>query len=190
MKGPLHQPFRGNEFLVTTALTLTVSIATWLWPMPAHASGLLVVYGDQQLVRANAAYRGYTLAPYRDQCGVAVMSPSDLGETVWIRPSAGSEWFGPCLAVDVSRRIDFYRYVYVYGEIAEIPNWLAARWGFEHGAPGEVAVGACPPGTDSVPSVYAPPLAWDEPPTDENPIFWPYPPQQFPAPCRERGRLH
>lgn len=156
--------------------------------MPQHSAGLLVVYGDQHLIAANADYRGYSLAPYRDACGVAVMSPSDLGKIIWVR-LPNSVWFGPCLAVDVSRRTDFYRYVYQYGEIAEIPNWLASRWGFAHGAPGEVFVGMCPP-LNSTPSVYAPPLALDDPPLDANPIFWPYPRQVLPTQCREHGLVN
>src|SRR3989304_3423043 len=98
-----------------------VSIFSWLGWMRVHAEGATILYGADYLAQANADYHGYTLKGY--ECGLAGMSPADLGKTVWVRgrppPIAElgktvwnrgriTEWIGPCLAVDVGARKDFY----------------------------------------------------------------------------------
>ncbi len=161
-------------------LGIIVSIATWLTPMPAHAQGLLVVYGSQQLVEANAAFHGYDLSPYRDRCGLSAISPADLGRVMWIR--TGGDWYGPCLAVDVAAIRDFYNVVYVNGEIAEIGRLQSDLFGFRYSAFGEVAVSLCPPALSSAPQWYSPPLR-EAAPGQIEPSMWPYPPQEFPTDC-------
>lgn len=163
-------------------ITYVITIALWLTPVPAHAEGRLVVYGNQNLIEANAQFRGYDLAPYRERCGVSALSPADLGKIYWLRPSSDSPWYGPCLAVDVAKRTDFYTYVTELKEVAEIPRWLATRWGAEFSLRGEVAVSLCPPQYHSQARPYVlPPLELTN--LHPHPSFYPYPPQQLPEPC-------
>jgi hypothetical protein len=107
--------------LFSTALTVVITAATWMTPMPQHAEGWLVLYGSEHLAYANAEYRSYNLDNYA--CGLAVMGPADLGRVVWVR--AGGSWFGPCLAVDTSARKDFYANVFVRHEVAEVDERAA-----------------------------------------------------------------
>jgi len=161
-----------------------VPVSIWLTPEPRHARGLLVRYGPQYLPEANATYRGYDLSPYPDRCGVAVMSPADLGQIVWMRTDG--EWVGPCLAIDVSTRTGFYLYVFEWREIVEVSNDQAARLGFDTGKMGEAFFGQCPPPEGDVAEWYAPTLGefeFDYPPFEEHPIWSTYPPQVWPEPC-------
>lgn len=172
---------------MTEVITQVITIARWLTPVPEHASGRLVVYGNQPLIEANAHFRGYDLAPYRERCGVSALSPADLGKIYWLRPADSAVWYGPCLAVDVSKRTDFYGYVTELEEVAEIPRWLAERWGAEFSLRGEVFVGACPPGPESQPLPYTlPPLELTH--RYPHPSFYPYPAQQRPTPCGPNPR--
>lgn len=164
-------------------LLVLVSVMTWLTPAPAHAEGLLVRYGPQWLVEQVATYREYDLSPYPERCGLSVMSPSDLGKTVWVKQADGT-WFGPCLAMDVADRKNFARYVYDYGEVAELPNLLTERMGFCCGQWGEISISSCPPFPDSLPDRYIPPLKRDYNPNSITPSMWPYPAQQFPQACK------
>lgn len=169
---------------VTTIITYVVAATVWAAPMPKHVNGLLVLYGSQRLSEANAEYRGYDLRPYK--CGLAVMSPGDLGKVVWVR-ATGSEWFGPCLAVDTSAWKDFYANVYVRKEIAEIDIRAANALGFDHGIKGEAYVGLCPPEEGaSIAVSYAPePNLVYYTDGDSAPLnlFWPFPKQQMPINC-------
>ena len=160
---------------------LIVAITTWLTPSPAHAEGLLVRYCPADLVEQVAAFRGYDLSPYRDRCGVSLISPADLGRVVWLRVPGG-EWYGPCLAMDAANRAHFHRIVYRNREVAEVPNALAARFGFCCGAPGEIYIGRCPPDGAGEPREYRPPLALDAP-DSYTPSMWPYPAQELPRQC-------
>jgi len=148
--------------------------------MPTHAEGLLVAYGSQGLVEANAEYRGYDLSPYWQRCGVATMSPADLGKIIWLKVDGG-EWLGPCLAVDVAAQVDFDRIVYKMHEVAEVPFWMAEMMGFENGGWGQVYIGDCSPGDGSVAQTYAPlKTEWQG---EARPLFWPYPTQELPRDC-------
>jgi len=142
--------------------------------MPALAEGWLDYLG-----RANADYRGYSLDGFA--CAGALMSPSDLGKTFWVRHKGA--WVGPCLSVDVAKRTDFHHYVYELREIAELTDSTLAALGIVNGARGQVYVGACLPRRERMPQVYAPRLTLDEPPLDRNPLFWPYPVQSSPVAC-------
>lgn len=163
-------------------LLVFVSVITWLTPAPAHAYGRLVRYGPQYLVEANADYRGYDLSPYPERCGVAAISPANLGQIVWVR-LPGGDWQGPCLAVDVAARSDFARIVYYVQEIVEVSNDIAAFFGFEYGIWGEAAFSVCPPSEASMPKSYQPRLQTDDDHSEPNPLFWPYPEQQLPQAC-------
>lgn len=163
-------------------LLVFVCVATWMTPAPRHTYGRLVRYGPQSLIEANAEYRGYDLSPYPHRCGVAAISPANLGQIVWLRLPSG-EWQGPCLAVDVAARSDFARIVYHVQEIAEVPDRLAELFGFENGAWGEAAFSACPPSEPSMPKQYQPRLQTDDDHSESSPLFWPYPEQQLPQEC-------
>lgn len=160
-------------------LVFVVSVATWLTPMPQLAEGWIIRYGPDYLGRANADYHGYTLNGY--ECAGALMSPGDLGKVFWIKN--GYDWVGPCLSVDVSRRTDFYHYVYVDEEIAELTDSTLAILGITNGARGQVYVGVCPPLKTRMPQRYAPPLVLDYPPLESHPIWKFYPEQQLPESC-------
>lgn len=165
-------------------LQLLLSVYSWSFPQPVYSEGLLVVYGGDQLVQANADWRGYTLDPY--PCGASGISPAMLGRIVWFRVEH-SDWEGPCLIVDAVARKHAYDSIYVRQEIAEVSRATAAKLGFEYGSWGYAFFGACPPNADSLfvqPMLYQPPLVWDYPPDDGNRSFYPYPEQQLPVNCR------
>lgn len=160
-------------------LTSILSVASWSEPQPQYSMGLLVTYGNQQLVEANADWRSYDLSLYPNRCGFSAISPAHLGRIAWIRTD-GHRWVGPCISVDAVSRRHAYDSIYVRHEIGEVSRDTAAMLGFEYGAQGYVYFGQCPPiGDDDVtPQEYAPPLTWDYPPTDWTPSFYPYPLQE------------
>jgi len=98
---------------------------TYLISAPQYAYGAVVYYAPY-IMEATAAYRGYSLKDYQD--GIALMSPSDLGKTVWLR-RPGGDWEGPFLVVDCARRHDMFPAVYYRREIAELGFETAVAWG-------------------------------------------------------------
>lgn len=148
--------------------------------MPQHSVGLLVNYGDQSYIEGNAEYRGYDLSHYPRRCGVASVTPSLLGKIVWVR-TEHTQWYGPCLVVDVMARHHFYDGVYIKHEIMELPRWLCSRLGFQNGEVGYVWVGQRPPSPVDRRTAreYQPKLMFDGG-REKHPIFWPYPQQQYP----------
>lgn len=173
----------------TTIVCIIVSLSTWLTPMKGHHSGWLIVYGSQRSIEANATYHGYDLSYSPERCGVAAMSPSNLGNIVWIRPvtePGKRAWpWVRCVVIDTVARTDWHHSVYEIpgGDLAEIPLWLAQRWGTDYGLRGEAYYGACPPDRESVPSRYLPPVVVDP----IRPVIaysaWPYPAQRKPVDC-------
>lgn len=62
-----RQQRRGSDTCAATMIlnvALIITVASWLTPSPRYARGLIVNYGDQSLIEANALYRGYDLSPY------------------------------------------------------------------------------------------------------------------------------
>lgn len=167
---------------MTDLLPFIVAFSTWMSASPQHAEGLLVYYGSQQLIEANAAYRGYSLAPYKGRCGVSAISPADLGKIVWLRVE-GREWYGPCLFIDVGAKHDFYNLVYIKREVAEvgpaIRNYFNFKWGSS--AWGEIYIGLCPPLDNTSRRPYQPPLAFNS--TDYRLPYTQWPEQQLPVDC-------
>lgn len=147
--------------------------------------GWVVRYSyTQGLVEANAAYHGYDLASYRDRCGFATMSPANLGQIGWFRLQNG-EWYGPCLAVDVSAMKDFHANVYIRHEVAEAGPSIMVAYAVEFGIRADVHMGACPPRTaDLVLARYLPRLRFVADGTE--PPLVKYNVQQFPVDCRTR----
>lgn len=153
-------------------------------PQPQYSAGLIVNYGAESVVLANADFRGYTLEGYAG--GGASISPAMLGRIMWARTEHG-DWLGPLLVVDVVARRDAYASIYERREIAELPRGLMAQLGYEYGGPGYVFFGVCPPPADSLwpaPQPYAPPLALDHDGSDGHRSFYPYPAQQTPVVCQ------
>jgi hypothetical protein len=68
----------------------------------------------------------YSRETYID--GVALMSPSDIGETVWLK-RPGGVWEGPFLVVDCAMRGDMYNVVAYRGEVVEVGWKTASKWG-------------------------------------------------------------
>lgn len=157
-----------------------VSLATWLSPMPIHSQGLLVRYGNQSLVEANATYHEVDLSPYWNRCGLSAISPSDMFKVVWVRNPTTGEWLGPCVFIDAANRKHFETIVYTNHEVAEIPFWLADILGAEFGQWGEVSVSLCPPTDDSIAVRYSPQLRRDS----GGSLGWRYwPKQELPVAC-------
>lgn len=102
-----------------------VTIETWYTPAPPYAYGSAVWYAPR-VMEATAAYRQLPLDGYLD--GVSLMSPSDIGRTVYLK-RPGHDWEGPFLVVDCARRGDIWPVITKRGEIVEVGFQTAARWG-------------------------------------------------------------
>ena len=112
---------------------------TWWTPAPKHSYGKAVWYAPY-LMNATAEWRGMSLEGFEG--GVAMMSPADIGQVVWLkRPgevegnSAGGAgvWEGPFLVVDVSSRVHMWTTITQIGEIIEVDFQTALRWGMVEG---------------------------------------------------------
>lgn len=172
-----------------TAVLCIISNFTWGYPQPVYSSGLLVTYGSQSLVEANADYRSYDLSVYPDRCGLSGISPAGLGRIAYVR-TAGSDWIGPCLVVDAVGKVDAYGSIYDRHEIAEVSRSVAEELGFQYGSEGFIWFGLCPPNPDSLwpqPQPYSPPLVWDTGEPDGHRSWGPYPSQQIPIDCPKSG---
>lgn len=165
-----------------TLLGWVLAVAVWAMPQPQYSEGLIVNYGGESVIAANAAYHGYSLDGYAG--GASAISPAMLGRIMWVRVEHG-DWVGPLLVVDAVSRAHAYDSIYTRHEVAEVSRATAATLGFEYGAPGYVWFGPCPPPADSLfpaPQPYAPPLRL-EPEGTPGRSFYPYPEQQLPANC-------
>lgn len=171
--------------MIDQALPFILAVLAWAAPQPQYSQGLLVVYGGQQLIEANAHWHGYDLADVPSRCGFAAISPAMLGRLAWFRTEY-SGWVGPCVSVDAVARTHAYGSIFERHEVAEVSRDVAAMLGFEYGAPGYVFFGSCPPPADSVfytAQPYAPELTFDHGERDWTPSFYPYPPMQAPVAC-------
>lgn len=168
---------------VACLLNCLLALASWAAPQPQYSAGLIVNYGGDDVISANAAFHGYDLAGYYG--GAASVSPAMLGRIMWARAEGGN-WHGPFLIVDVGARVDAYRQIFEIGKVAEIPRTALAAMGETHGLQGYVFFGTCPPPADSIfyePQPYAPPLVFDTGVPDGHKSFFPYPAQQTPVEC-------
>jgi len=102
-----------------------VTMETWFLPAPPYSYGAAVFYAPH-VMEGTARYRELPLEGYLD--GVSLMSPSDIGRTVWLR-RPGHEWEGPYLVVDSAARQDIYPVITSRGEIVEVGFTTAERWG-------------------------------------------------------------
>lgn len=115
-----------------------ITVETWFTPSPDHFTGKAVYYA-QGLMEATAEWRGMSLDGFVG--GVALMSPSDVGETVYIK---FREWEGPFLVVDCARRGDMWPVIMHRGEAVEVGHRTAIRWELEPPYP-DVIVSKKPP---------------------------------------------
>ena len=102
-----------------------VSNESWFIEQPVYSFGLAVFYAPG-LMRATADWYGYSLKGFID--GVALMSPADLGKTVWMR-RPGFEWEGPYLVVDCAAQTDMYSVIFYNREVIEVGFQTALEWG-------------------------------------------------------------
>lgn len=139
-----------------------ISNDTWFNPTPQFVSGKATWYAPYKM-NATAEWRGMSLEGFKG--GIAMMSPADIGEVVWLhRP--GNAWEGPYLVVDVSARVHMYTTVVQIGEVIEVDFDTAMRWGMISGSETgwnihdymirdvEVWKGLSPPTSDKEPIVY------------------------------------
>lgn len=111
-----------------------ISSETWWTPAPQHGYGKAVWYAPY-LMNATAEWRGMSLEGFEG--GVAMMSPADIGQVVWLkRPGStleGGAWEGPFLVVDVSASMHMWTTITQIGEIVEVDFQTAQRWGMVEG---------------------------------------------------------
>ena len=60
--------------------------------------------------------------------GVALMSPANIGDTVWLR-APGRGWEGPFVVADCAQRDDIYAIVRYRREVVEVGWETKQRWG-------------------------------------------------------------
>lgn len=102
-----------------------ITLKTWFTPAPEHTVGNVVWYSPG-VMEATAKYRGLDLTGYLD--GVSLMSPADIGKTVWINhPDFG--WEGPYLVVDCAQQNHMYGVIVSRSEVVEVGFKTALRWG-------------------------------------------------------------
>ena len=98
-------------------------------PAPKMSFGNVVWYA-QGVMEATAQWRHLDLSDYVD--GIAMISPADIGKTVWLK-RPGHNWDGPFLSVDAARRGDMPNVILRNGEVAEVGYQTAVRWGMVNG---------------------------------------------------------
>lgn len=102
-----------------------ISIPSWYMPAPPYSFGAAVWYAPY-IMEGTARYRDLPLEGFLD--GVSLMSPSDIGRTVWLR-RPDHDWEGPFLVVDSAARGDIWAVITTRKEIVEVGFQTAARWG-------------------------------------------------------------
>jgi hypothetical protein len=122
-----HNPYDGYRWPEDRSVCVPslISIHSWYTPAPPYAYGSAVWY-DPYLMEATARYRHLDLTNFVD--GVALMSPADIGRTVWLR-RPGHDWEGPFLVADSARRTDIWPVIAHRGEIVEVGFRTAVAWG-------------------------------------------------------------
>ena len=103
------------------------SMELWYKAAPSWFYGKALRY-DPGVMEATAYYRGMSLDGYLD--GVALMSPADIGEEVWMKIPGGN-WEGPYLVVDCAARGDIWATIMHFGNTVEVGYNTSARWGME-----------------------------------------------------------
>lgn len=102
-----------------------ITVESWSIPHPQYSYGAAVWYAPN-VMEGTARARQMSLDGYLD--GVSLMSPSDLGQTVWLR-QPGGEWEGPYLVVDCAQINHHFAATYYNQETVELGWKTALRWG-------------------------------------------------------------
>jgi len=102
-----------------------ISNRSWFLASPQHTIGAATYYANG-VMEATARSRGMSLSGFVG--GVSLISPADIGQTVYLRRQT-EDWEGPFLVVDCARRSDMWGVVYYRGEVVEVDFHTAIRWG-------------------------------------------------------------
>ena len=102
-----------------------VSTESWFMKQPELIKGNAVFY-NPGIMHTTAKYRGM-FYPDGYLGGVALGSPGEIGETVWLFGPNG--WEGPYLVVDCPQRVDVYTTVVINQQSVEVDFNTAMRWG-------------------------------------------------------------
>jgi len=113
--------------------------SAWRTPIPRYTSGRAVWYAAG-VMEATAEYRGIPLDGTLG--GVALMSPSDIGKTVYINGPLG--WEGPFVVVDCAQYEDAWPIIRYRKEVVEVSWGTKERWGMISPVDVEVAVADSP----------------------------------------------
>lgn len=106
-----------------------VTNETWFTPSPEYVYGTAVYYAPG-VMEGTARWRGMYNTAYKSDDyigGVAVPSPANIGDTVWLR-RPDSTWEGPFLVVDCSRRADMYSHIIYNQQVVEVDFRTALEW--------------------------------------------------------------
>lgn len=107
-----------------------ITLDEWWFPQPEYSYGRAVWYAPG-VMEANAWLRwewGQLPKPPSDYLdGVALMSPDDIGKTVWLR-RPGHDWEGPFIVVDCAQRDDLWWIVERRREVVEVGWETKVRW--------------------------------------------------------------
>lgn len=115
-----------------------ISNETWWTPAPKHSVGKAVWYAPY-LMSATAEWRTQSMDGFAG--GVAMMSPADIGQVVWLkRPD--HVWEGPFLVVDVSSTIHMWTTITKNEEVVEVDFHTALRWGLVEGNENNYSINA------------------------------------------------
>jgi len=96
------------------------SIRSWFLPAFVSEPKLMrgsVSYYAAGVMEATAEVRNLSLEGFRD--GISLMSPADIGQTVWLY-TQDYGWYGPLLVADCAKHGDIYPLVVLHNEIAEL----------------------------------------------------------------------
>ena len=130
--------------------------------MPDYVKGD-VTWVNPHRMEDTAVVNNIDLSPFKD--GIALMSCSDIGETVWLkRPD--HNWDGPFVVADCANPRHMFAAICYKGEVAELGFKTAVEWGlatYENEKVGiihhvvlnvEVARSAGAPNTSGAPTDY------------------------------------
>jgi hypothetical protein len=138
--GDVYNGYWWNEWWIPRMVTEE----EWYLPAPTVSSGRAVWYAPG-VMEANIWLRwewGQIPRPPSDYIdGVAMMSPADIGQTVWILHPGGT-WEGPFVVVDCAQRDDIWPIIQTRQEVVEVSWETAQRWGMTDPLDGVVVVKA------------------------------------------------
>jgi hypothetical protein len=96
--------------------------------MPDYAKGV-VTWVNPHRMEDTASVNNIDLTPFKD--GIALMSCSDVGETVWLRRPE-HEWEGPYVVADCANKKHMFAAICYKREIAEVGFNTAVDWGLAY----------------------------------------------------------